>query len=101
LLKRLLADFEISTVQEMGWTGVTNGALLRQAEDQFDVHNSCQEPALSTEPHRKAAGEGPASNDQVPVVALLAPAVQEVLGRIKRGEIVEIPLHNPLETRKN
>ncbi len=37
LLKRLLSGFEISSVQEMGWRGVTNGALLRQAEDQFDV----------------------------------------------------------------
>jgi hypothetical protein len=30
--------------------------------------------------------------NQVPAVALLAPAVQEVLGRIKPGEIEEIPL---------
>jgi hypothetical protein len=37
LLKRLLPGVEIATVQELGWTGVTNGALLRQAEDQFDV----------------------------------------------------------------
>ena len=37
LLKRLLSGFEIATVQELGWTGVTNGALLRQAEDQFNV----------------------------------------------------------------
>jgi len=37
LLKRLLSDFEISTVQDMGWTGVTNGALLAMAEAEFDV----------------------------------------------------------------
>jgi hypothetical protein len=24
-------------VQELGWTGITNGALLRLANDQFDV----------------------------------------------------------------
>ena len=37
LLKRLLSEFEISTVQDMGWTGVTNGALLAMAEAEFDV----------------------------------------------------------------
>lgn len=37
LLKRLLSEFEVSTVQAMGWTGVTNGALLAMAEGEFDV----------------------------------------------------------------
>jgi hypothetical protein len=37
VLKRLLTGFEITTVQELGWTGVTNGALLRLAEELFDV----------------------------------------------------------------
>jgi predicted nuclease of predicted toxin-antitoxin system len=37
VLKRLLSGFEIATVQELGWTGITNGALLRLANDQFDV----------------------------------------------------------------
>ena len=37
LLKRQLSGFELATVQEMGWTGVTYGGLLRQAADQFDV----------------------------------------------------------------
>jgi len=37
VLKRLLTGFEIKTVQEQGWAGITNGALLRLAEKQFDV----------------------------------------------------------------
>ena len=37
VLKRLLTNVEIITVQEMGWSGITNGALLRRAESQFDV----------------------------------------------------------------
>ena len=37
MLKRLLAGFEIATVQELGWAGITNGELLRLAENQFDV----------------------------------------------------------------
>jgi predicted nuclease of predicted toxin-antitoxin system len=37
VLKRFLTDFEVTTVQELGWTGITNGALLQLAEGEFDV----------------------------------------------------------------
>ena len=37
VLKRLLTGVEISTVQELGWSGITNGALLRRAAGEFDV----------------------------------------------------------------
>ena len=37
VLKRLLTDFEITTVQELGWAGITNGSLLQLAGAQFDV----------------------------------------------------------------
>ena len=93
LLKRLLSGFEIATVQEMGWTGVTNGALLRQAEDQFDVFITTDK---NLRYQQNLTGKQLAivqlPTNQVPVVAVLSPAVQEVLGRIKPGEIVEIPL---------
>ena len=36
-LKRDLAAHEVKTVQEMGWTGTKNGALLRLAAPHFDV----------------------------------------------------------------
>jgi len=36
-LRRLLAEFEISTAQEMGWGRVKNGELLKRAEGVFDV----------------------------------------------------------------
>lgn len=32
VLKRLLTGIDITTVQEMGWSGITNGTLLRRAE---------------------------------------------------------------------
>jgi len=32
-----LPDFEVRTVQQMGWSGVKNGALLERAAAQFDV----------------------------------------------------------------
>jgi predicted nuclease of predicted toxin-antitoxin system len=36
-LKRLLSGHECRTVQEMGWSGKRNGALLAAAEHEFDV----------------------------------------------------------------
>ena len=36
-LRSRLAEFEISTAQEMGWGRVKNGDLLKLAEDKFDA----------------------------------------------------------------
>jgi predicted nuclease of predicted toxin-antitoxin system len=36
-LKRMFARHHAVTVQEMGWTGTKNGALLRLAESEFDI----------------------------------------------------------------
>ncbi len=37
LIKTRLSQFEIKTVQEMGWTGIKNGDLIKRAENQFDI----------------------------------------------------------------
>jgi predicted nuclease of predicted toxin-antitoxin system len=36
-LKRVLTSHDVRTVQEMGWAGVENGALLELAESDFEV----------------------------------------------------------------
>lgn len=36
-LKRELSDHTVFMVQEKSWSGMKNGALLRVAEDEFDV----------------------------------------------------------------
>ena len=36
-LGRLLVGHDVSTVSDEGWTRLTNGALLREAADEFDV----------------------------------------------------------------
>jgi hypothetical protein len=36
-LCRALAGHDCSSVQKMGWGGLTNGALLERAEKEFDV----------------------------------------------------------------
>ena len=35
--RKLLSGHEVETVQEAGWKGVTNGALLKKATDRYDV----------------------------------------------------------------
>ena len=93
VLKRLLSDFEIATVQEFGWTGITNGALLRLANDQFDVFITTDKNLRyqqNLKGLRLAIIQLP--TNQVPIVASLAPFVQEVLRKTELGEFVEIPL---------
>ena len=36
-LRRELAEYEVLTVTERGWSGIENGALLALAEAEFDV----------------------------------------------------------------
>ena len=37
IIKKRLSGQDVSTVQEMGWAGVKNGALLTLAEPLFEV----------------------------------------------------------------
>jgi predicted nuclease of predicted toxin-antitoxin system len=93
LLKLRLPQLNISTVQEMGWTGVQNGELLRRAEEHFDVlitadRNLRYQQKLSG---RKLAILVLPSN-QVPLVTRLVPVVETLLTTIQPGAIVDVPL---------
>jgi predicted nuclease of predicted toxin-antitoxin system len=93
LLKLRLPQLNISTVQEMGWTGVQNGELLRRAEEHFDVlitadRNLRYQQNLSG---RKLAILVLPSN-QVPLVTRLVPVVETLLTTIQPGAIVDVPL---------
>jgi hypothetical protein len=35
--RKIFADYEVKTVQFMGWSGVKNGKLLQLASEQFDI----------------------------------------------------------------
>lgn len=93
VLKRLLTGFEIRTVQDLGWAGITNGSLLKLAEARFDVlitsdQNLKYQQNLSG--RQLAIVQLP--TNEVPIVVKLAPVVQKALESIKAGEFVEIPL---------
>jgi predicted nuclease of predicted toxin-antitoxin system len=92
LLKLRLPQFDISTVQELGWAGIRNGELLGRAAAQFDVlvtadQNLRYQQNLSG---RKLAILVLPSN-QVPVVTQLLPQVETTLATIQPSSIIEIP----------
>jgi hypothetical protein len=93
VLKRLLTKVEITTVQDLGWTGITNGSLLQLAEGQFDVLiTSDQNLRYQQNLANRQLAIIQLPTNQVPLVANLAPAVQATLDEIRAGEFVEVPL---------
>lgn len=92
-LRRELPDHEVKTVAEMGWAGVTNGALLRLAEKEFDVfltvdRNLEYQQDLSGTTLAVILLRAP-SNDIV-VLRPLLPAVREALDKAKPGTVVHV-----------
>ena len=97
VLKRLLTGIEITTVQELGWSGITNGSLLRRAEGKFEVliasdQNFKYQQNLAAV--QIAIIQLP--TNQVPKINVLAPAVQASLNIIQPGEFIAIPLTSDL-----
>jgi predicted nuclease of predicted toxin-antitoxin system len=93
VLKRLLIDVEVTTVQELGWSGITNGTLLRRAEGQFDVLiTSDQNWRYQQNLAGVRIGIIQLPTNQVPKVIELAPAIQASLSSIQTGEFVAIPI---------
>jgi len=93
VLKRLLTGFEIKTVQDQGWSGTTNGALLRLADAQFDVLiTSDQNLRYQQNLAKRQLAIIQLPTNQVPLVIELAPQVQATLATIKTGQYVAIPL---------
>ena len=99
VLKRLLTGFEIKTVQDQGWSGTTNGALLRLAEGKFDVlvtsdQNLRHQQNLTN--RQLAIIQLP--TNQVPLIIRLAARIQAALADIKTGEFITLPLPSGLKT---
>ena len=74
IVKKRLSDFAIRTVQEMGWAGIKNGALLKLAEAQFEVFITTDKNLRHQQnlAKRKLAFILLPTN-QVPIVATLIP----------------------------
>ena len=91
VLKRLLTGFEIKTVQDLGWVGITNGALLQLAEGQFDVLiTSDQNLKYQQNLTKRQVAIIQLPTNQVPLVIKLVPKVRAALRRVQTGDFVEI-----------
>lgn len=93
LLKTRLAEFSVSTVQEMGWTGFNNGELLALAERQFDVFITADQQLRY---QQNLAGRRLAilvlPGNQVPMVTRLLPVIAQTLREMAPSAFVELPL---------
>lgn len=93
VLKQRLPGFQMTTVQELGWAGITNGELLALAKEQFDVFITTDKNLRfqqNLSEMRMAIIELP--TNRVPIVAALAPAVETALENISPGDFIQIPL---------
>ena len=92
-LTRELHSHETKTVQDMGWTGIKNGALLRLADGQFDALLTVDQ---GIEYQQNLSGLSisvvvmMAPSNDVDDLRPLLPAVEEVLASLRPGEILRV-----------
>lgn len=100
VLKRLLTGYEIMTVQDQGWAGITNGTLLELATEQFDVLiTSDQNLKYQQNLTNRALAVIQLPTNQIPLVKRLSQRVQSALENIQAGDFVEITIEQiPPET---
>ncbi len=94
VVKTRLPQRTISTVQEMGWAGITNGELLARAEREFDVLVTADQKL----PHQQhLAGRRLAvvvlPTNRVPDVVKLLPDLERGLDTVRPGTLVALTLH--------
>jgi predicted nuclease of predicted toxin-antitoxin system len=92
-LKRKVNGDVVKTVPEMGWAGKKNGALLRLAEQEFDVlltNDQNLEYQQNLERFNLAVIVLAAHTNDIEDLGPLMPAANEALKTIRVGEIVHI-----------
>ena len=92
-LKRELLGHEVKTVQDIGWAGIKNGALLKLADTKFDALLTVDQ---GIEYQHNLSGLKisvvvmlAASNDVDDLLSLL-PGVEEALASLRTGEIMRV-----------
>jgi len=93
-LKRELADYEIRTVVEMGWSGKKNGELLRlMSQEGFTVLLTTDQN-LRYQQNLEQAGVAVivlvARSNRLPDLVSLLPDVCNVLNTIVPGQVIEV-----------
>jgi hypothetical protein len=92
VIQRCLTKLAISNVEEMGWRGIQNGALLDlMAAGQFQVLITADKnlPLQQNLKKRLVSAIIIPAND-VPTVVELLPEIEQALGTITPGESIEL-----------
>ena len=92
-LKGELLGHEARTVQDLGWAGIKNGALLRLANEQFDALLTVDqgiEFQQSLSGLTISVAIMLASSHDVDDLRPLLPGVEEVLAKLRPGEIIRV-----------
>jgi len=93
LVKTRLPAFGIRTVQEMGWAGIKNGELLALAEAQFAIFVTADKrPRYQQNLAGRRLAVIVLPSNQVPIVAVLRPVIEQALQSPQPGVVIEIPL---------
>ena len=87
---RLAPEHEAQTVQEVGWSGLLNGALLRAADAEFDAfvtldRGLAYQQDLSALTLRVVVVR--TFSNTYPELLPLVPAIADLLGRLGEGEL--------------
>ena len=92
-LKRELLGHDTKTVQDMGWAGIKNGALLQLAEGQFDALLTVDQ---GIEYQQNVSGLSicvvvmVAPSNDVDDLRPLLPDVEQALIRVRPGETIRV-----------
>ena len=90
-LKQPLGTHQVSTVQEMGWTGIKKGDLLARANAQFEVLLTADQ---NLRHQQNLSGLSLAivvfPSNRLSVVKALVTRLQATLPTLERGQIVEL-----------
>jgi len=91
IIGRRLPQFEITTIQAMGWRGVRNGALLDRMSGRFAVLITTDKnlPFQQNLRQREISVIALPAND-IPSVIELLPEIEMTLGTISPGEFVQL-----------
>ncbi len=93
-LRRELAENDVTTVQELGWSGTKNGSLLQLiAEAGFDAFVTTDQN-LEYQQNLEAAGIAlvvlVARSNKLRALVPLAPGLREALASIRPGQVIHV-----------
>ena len=93
VIKRRLDTFSIATVEEMGWRGIKNGALLDLMAEEFQtiVTTDKNLPFQQNLAKRRIAAVILPSN-RIRIVIALMPKIESALTTITPGQFVELTI---------